>query len=79
MTKAKISISSKPPTQGQQATISGAPDTTYNIEWVPPNAGPTTVTTNDQGEVVITIPANATAMTISGGGAVALSTSIIAS
>lgn len=74
-----ITLSPKPPTQGQPATITftgGTNPQTLDIEWVPPGAGPATITTNDAGQATLTIPSNATAMTISGGGAQAESSSI---
>ena len=77
-TQPTITISPLPPTQGQQATISfsGTNPQTLNIEWVPDGAGPATVTTDNNGNVTITIPDNATAMNVTGGGAVAQSTAV---
>lgn len=74
-----ITISPRPPTQGQDVTITysgGTNPQTLNIEWVPAGVGPATVTTDANGNVTITVPDTATSMSVSGGGATAQSTAI---
>lgn len=61
-----ITINPDPPTQGQQVEISytGAPGTTLNIEWTPSGLSPKTVKIGPGGSATITVPDNATSITI---------------
>jgi len=78
MSQPRITLTPLPPTAGQGVTItfSGTNPQTLDIEWVPSGAGPSDVTTDANGNVTITVPGTATSMSVSGGGAVAQSTSI---
>lgn len=80
-TTPRITLTPKPPTQGGKVTItySGTPGTVLVLDW-DPAAEPTSATVGKDGNVSVTVPANATSLIVSdpNGGANWVSTVVTA-
>jgi hypothetical protein len=78
MSKPTITCNPDPPTQGQDTVVhySGTNPQDLETETVPPGLLPSPVTTDANGNVLLTMPDNIQTLTVKGGGAVALTVTV---